>query len=225
MRTAASLLLAAALGLPQDPPAADTGSLEGTVTLPPKPPPKIRKNPYPGARPPGEYLRGPAVVFLDGVAGDFKPQKKEELEQKNRQFVKLALPILKGTTVSFPNRDDEYHNVFSRSRTKELELGRYGTNESKEETFDKPGLVRLRCEIHSNMHAVILVLENPFFAVCDPQGRYSIAGVPPGKYKLYAFHEEYEPKDEQADPMRAVGRDVEVTKGGVVKTDFDLGAK
>jgi plastocyanin len=220
VRALVGLLLVAALASGQD---AATGTIEGTV-IPPKAR-KPRKDPYPGAKP-APYVRGPSVVFLDGVKGDFKPPaEKLKLEQKDQQFAPLALPVVKGTTIAFPNLDDEYHNVFSRSKAMPMELGRYGKGEAPERTFDTPGVVRLRCEVHPHMHAVILVLENTHFAVCDAEGRFTLKDVPPGKYRLYAFHEEYEPKEDAADPMRAVGRDVEVTAGGTLKSDFDLSGK
>lgn len=195
--------------------------VEGTVLIPDKPAPKTPKK-YPGGKS-GEHLRGPAVVFLDGVKGEFKPPTANpKIEQKDRQFSPLALPVLVGTTVEFPNRDDEYHNVFSRSTPKELDLGRYAKDESKNVTFDKPGLVRLRCEVHSHMHAVIVVLENPYFAVTDEKGNFAIRGVPEGKYKIYAFHEDYEAKDRKADPLRVAGKDVEIQKDAKARADFDL---
>jgi plastocyanin len=200
--------------------AADAQDVEGTVLIPNKPPPKTPKK-YPGDKA-GERLRGPAIVFIDGVAGDFKPEATPKIEQKDRQFTPLALPVVVGTTVAFPNLDDEYHNVFSRSTAKEFDLGRYDTNESRAVIFDKPGVVRLRCEVHSHMHAVIVVLENPFFAVTDANGAFAIRKVPPGKYKIYAFHEDYEPKDRKVDPLRAVGRDIEVKSEGKVTVDFNL---
>lgn len=223
---ARAVFVVAALGAAATP--APAGDVEGTVVLPDKKPSRAPRagGRYPGGKPaPAEYRRGPAVVFIDGVTegAPFKPpQEKPVIAQKDRQFVPLALPILVGTTVTFPNRDNEYHNVFSRSTPKQLELGRYGQDETREETFDKPGLVRLRCEIHSHMHGVILVLDNPCFAVADEKGDFSIKGVPPGKYKVYAFHEDYEPKDKDADPLRAVGQDIEVAKDGAVRVEFDL---
>ena len=147
------------------------------------------------------------------------------MAQHGRQFAPLALPVLVGTTVRFPNEDDEYHNVFSRSQPKELELGRYGQGEFKEITFDKPGLVRLHCEIHAHMHAVVLVLDNPFFTVADEKGRYVIKGAPAGKYKLYAFHEDLEPEEKTASDIPATGKDVEVPAEGKVSADFDLAQK
>lgn len=192
----------------------------GTVTSLDKPRSRGTRR-YPGSKT-GEHLRGPAVVFLDGVPGPFQPSERPRLVQKQRQFSPLALPVLKGTTVEFPNEDEEYHNVFSRSSAKEFDLGRYAKGSSKTETFDKPGLVRLRCEVHSHMHAVIVVLENPYFTVTDDKGNYAIRKVPPGKYRLYAFHEDYEAEDRKADPLRVLGRDVEIPKTGSVRADFDL---
>lgn len=220
LRIAVAVILVSVLAAPLSPPRG--ADVTGSVTLPA--PKKGKKPAYPGTGT-SERLRGPAIVFIDGVKGDFKPPTdKAVIEQKGRQFLPLALAVLKGTTVSFPNRDDEYHNAYSRSDARTFDLGRYATNESKDEVFDKTGLVRIRCEIHSNMHAVIVVLENPYFAVTDDKGAFTIKGVPEGKYKLYAFHEDFEPKEKADDPLRAVVKEIEVTKDGS-KVDFDLSGK
>lgn len=204
------------------------GDVQGTVTLPDRPVKKPRPgNRYPGKAPEGDEKRGPAIVFIEGVTAGapFAPPKEHaQMSQSGRQFAPLALAILVGTTVDFPNADDEYHNVFSRSKAKEMELGRYGKGESRSETFDKPGLVRLRCEVHGSMHAVIFVAENPYFAVTDEAGKFTIKNLPPGKYRIYAFHEDYEPKPRGADPTHAVGKEIEVGSDGTVTADFDLKA-
>ena len=139
-----------------------------------------------------------------------------------RRSGSLVLPILVGTVVRFPNQDDEFHNVFSRSVPKELELGRYGKDQVKEETFDQPGLVRLRCEIHNHMHAVILVLQNPHFAVADDKGAYAIPNVPAGKYRLCAFQEDLEPAEKTGSGIPVAAREVEVSEAGKTAADFDL---
>jgi len=199
------------------------GVVRGRVTLPAAPPSRpARPSRYPGEKPgPSEYKRGPAVVFIEGPTGTWNPGRAV-MEQKDRQYRPLALPVLVGTTIEFPNQDNEYHQVFSNSKPKEMDLGRYPPGESRGEVFDKAGLVRLRCDIHKHMHAVILVLENPKFARCDDQGRFSIKDVPPGTYKIYAFQENYEPKTAVADPMRAVGQDLVVPATGDVTVQFDL---
>ncbi len=209
-------------------PRARAGDVEGKVELPEKRAKGKMYNDrrYPGTVPQGaDRGRGPALVFLEPLAGGAAPAppaEKPKLEQRNRQFHPLLLPVVVGTTVEFPNYDEEYHNVFSRSETKELELGRYGKGERREVTFDKPGLVRLRCEVHSSMHAVIVVLPTPYWAVADEAGKFSLKGVPAGKYRAWAFHEDARPKEKGGDPLRAFGKEIEVPAEGSVSAEFDL---
>jgi plastocyanin len=87
------------------------------------------------------------------------------MDQRNLEFVPHVLPILVGATVDFPNNDKVDHNVFSMSRTKKFNLGSYTAGESKSIVFDKPGIVELRCDVHAEMAAYILVMKNPYFAL------------------------------------------------------------
>ena len=96
------------------------------------------------------------------------------MDQRNLEFVPHVLPILIGATVDFPNNDKVDHNVFSMSRTKKFNLGSYPAGESKSIVFDKPGIVELRCDVHAEMAAFILVMKNPYFAVTDKQGHFEI---------------------------------------------------
>ncbi len=134
-----------------------------------------------------------AVVYLESDELDRGtyplPAQKPILDQKNLQFHPHVLPILVGTTVEFPNRDNLFHNVFSYSGPKDFDLGRYPKDDSRSVTFDRPGIVRVYCDIHSHMHATILVLRHPFFAVPDDNGAYVIRNVPPGKYRLVLWYE------------------------------------
>ena len=93
-----------------------------------------------------------------------------------------VLAIVAGTTVDFPNNDATYHNVFSLSKTKPFDLGRYAGGRSKAVRFDRPGIVRVFCDIHSHMSAFILVFAHRYFAVTDDEGRYRLDDVPPGTY-------------------------------------------
>ncbi len=224
-------LLAVVAGIALLPSSAVAGELEGKVLLPES---KGKSKTYNDARYPGspnakkvERVRGPAVVFLEPVDGTSPPAgtpERRKMEQRNRQFHPLLLPVAVGSTVEFPNYDDEYHNVFSRSEAKELELGRYGKGETKEVTFDRSGVVRLRCEVHSAMHAVIVILETPYWAVTDEAGNYRLQGIPAGKYRAYAFQEDAKPRDKSDDPLRAFGHEVEVKPDGAVQVEFDLRA-
>lgn len=96
------------------------------------------------------------------------------MDQRNLEFIPHVLPVLVGATVDFPNNDKVDHNVFSMSRTKKFNLGSYPAGESKSVVFDKPGIVELRCDVHAEMAAYILVMKNPYFAVTDKQGQFKI---------------------------------------------------
>ena len=89
-----------------------------------------------------------------------------------------------GATVDFPNSDRIYHNVFSYSKARRFDLGRYPQGRSKSVRFDRPGIVRVFCDIHAHMSAFILVFAHPYFAATDAERRYRIARVPAGTYRL-----------------------------------------
>jgi plastocyanin len=134
--------------------------------------------------------------------------------QQGAVFNPHVLPILVGTTVEWPNNDQIFHNVFSVSDAKQFDLGLYkGNPPEKRITFDKAGRVDVFCSIHANMHCVVLVLENPYFAVADSRNHYSISNVPPGTYKLTAWHERM--------PLQT--REITVPETGDTKADIVLG--
>jgi plastocyanin len=141
-----------------------------------------RVNPAP-SRIAGVWLAGPTV--RPGAPGT------AQLEQEGYQFRTGLLIVQTGTRVDFPNRDDDYHNVFSLSKTKRFDLGRYRKDEAPPSvTFDKAGVVRLFCEIHQHMRGVVLVVDSPYFTTTDESGRFELRGVPPGKYTLHAWLDE-----------------------------------
>jgi plastocyanin len=111
------------------------------------------------------------------------------LDQRNQTFHPHVLAIVKGTTVKFVNSDRVAHNVFSFSSTKNFDLGRIVPNTFGQMTFEKPGLVEVLCGFHSRMLAYIHVMEHPYFAIPDAQGRFTIKDLPPGTYRLRVWHE------------------------------------
>ena len=133
-----------------------------------------------------------SVVYLESAPSrafpDIEPQRAT-LDQRNETFVPHVLAITVGTTVDFPNSDHIYHNVFSLSAAKRFDLGRYAAGRSRSVRFDRPGIVRVFCEIHSHMSAFILVFNHRYFAVTGADGRYQITRVPPGQYTLLAWNE------------------------------------
>jgi plastocyanin len=162
------------------------------------------------------------VVCIEGpVAGTTNaPETTVRVEtkrvnQKAATFSPHVLPVVAGTTVEWPNNDDIFHNVFSMSETKPFDLGLYKSPEVKRVTFDKAGRVDVFCSIHANMNCIVLVVENPFFAVTDEAGRYAITNVPPGIYKLKAWHER----------LPSQVQEIAVTEKNEVKMNFTLGIK
>lgn len=143
-----------------------------------------------GPRRPVEFR--PAVVYLEtapGGAFELPEGGRAAMDQRDQTFVPHVLAITVGTTVDFPNSDLTFHNVFSLSKTKSFDLGRYSRGKSKAVRFDRPGVVRVFCDIHSHMSAFILVFAHRYFAVTDQAGNYAISGVPPGTYTLAVWHE------------------------------------
>ncbi|MCX6132961.1 MAG: carboxypeptidase regulatory-like domain-containing protein [Ignavibacteriales bacterium] len=140
------------------------------------------------ATPVSYKLSEKAVIYLESEvmkAHSFAPPAVHPiLDQKDLMFHPQVLPVLAGTTVDFPNRDNLFHNVFSYSQPKEFDLGRYPTGTQKSVRFDQPGIVRVYCDIHAHMNATILILENPYFVVPDDQGSFSIKNVPSGAYTV-----------------------------------------
>jgi plastocyanin len=170
------------------------GSIHGRVEVRQAPPAARRPDVAAlGAAPPSadtESVR--SVVYLETAprgAFEHAEQRRIVLDQRNETFVPHVLAITTGTTVEFPNSDQIFHNVFSLSKTARFDLGRYAAGRSKSVRFDRPGIVRVFCDIHSHMNAFILVFSHTFFALTDPDGRYRLDNVPPGSYSVIAWHE------------------------------------
>lgn len=132
-----------------------------------------------------------AVVWLtsDSLPPLKLPDSIPTLSQKNIMFEPSVIAVPVGASVSFPNLDPFFHNVFSYSKTKKFDLGRYEQGETKLITFDKPGIVQVFCEIHFSMRAYVHVLETPYFAVSDQLGKFLITNVRPGTYTMHTWQE------------------------------------
>ena len=198
--------------------AARPGSIRGRVEL--------RRVPLPSERRPNVTDLGAApgrdvpdllrsVVYLESAPrGAFETSDAGHavMDQRNETFVPHVVAIMTGTTVDFPNSDAFYHNVFSLSKASRFDLGRYAAGRSKGVRFDKAGIVRVFCDIHSHMNAYILVFSHPFFAMTGQDGRYRIDNVPPGSYNVVAWNE-----GTASDPKPIV-----VPDGGIAELDFTL---
>lgn len=122
------------------------------------------------------------------VAGESPTGKHATMLQKNKMFTPHILPVTAGTTIDFPNADPIFHNAFSSYSGQIFDIGLYPPGKSRSVRFDRPGIVRVFCNIHPSMSAVILVLKTVFFAITPRDGSFHI-DVPPGSYELSVFHE------------------------------------
>lgn len=137
---------------------------------------------------PESELRHVVIYVKDAPATAVQPMRAE-IRQRNENFVPRVVAVTVGSTVDFPNDDPIYHNVFSLSRTKTFDLGRFPQGKSRGERFDKPGVVKVFCQIHSHMSATVMVFDHPWFAIPDEQGNFDLSGVPPGMHQITAWHE------------------------------------
>jgi plastocyanin len=188
-------------------------SVEGSVQLP-----KTRA-PLPAAKYKDKIEVGTpdgpaAVVYLEGhfpASSATNSAAKVRLEQKRYQFAPGILAIQKGTAVEFPNLDDGYHNVFSYSKPKRFDLGRYRKDEQPPAlVFDKAGVIKLYCEIHEHMRGTIVVLDTPHFVKTDATGKYRLENLPPGKHALKVW----------VDEKRTWEKAVHLVDGETLKVDF-----
>jgi plastocyanin len=153
-----------------------------------------------------------SVVYLETAprgAFEDRGDLRALIDQRDESFAPHVLAVMAGTTVEFLNSDRTYHNVFSLSRTRSFDLGRYPRGKSKFVRFDRAGVVRVFCDIHSHMSAFILVFSHRFFAVAEADGRYRIDGVPPGTYNVAVWNESL-PRETRRVTIGEEGGDVEL---------------
>jgi hemoglobin len=184
------------------------GSLAGTVTIGGK----SGENTY-------------ALIMLTPKTGGYAKRKAKQrvIEQRERQFAPRFMAIPLGSTVSFPNFDPIYHNVFSLSAARRFDLGIYKNGETREVTFSKEGIIRLGCNLHANMSASLVVVGAPHYVVVDASGKFKFRSLAPGKYTMKSW------SDRSAEPVtqsieinpgeNTIALDLPVAAGGDLGTD------
>ena len=159
----------------------------------------------------GQKTNAWAVVSLEAPGLKTSPAAEPvKIDQKGFRFIPHVVAVQTGSAVRFLNNDPEPHNVYSPEGR--YNLGTWPTGDTKDHVFTRPGIYSQLCNVHPEMLAFVVVLDTPYFAVTDELGNYAIRGVPPGKYKLVAWHEK---KD-------GLERDVAVEAGKPLTLDLLL---
>jgi plastocyanin len=129
------------------------------------------------------------VVYLMGARPQTTSPVRIAIRQRDETFTPRVVAVPVGSEVEFPNDDNIYHNVFSLSRARNFNLGRYPKGATRSVRFDRPGVVKVFCEIHSHMSATVMVFDHPWFAIPGEDGRFELLGVPAGNQEITAWHE------------------------------------
>ena len=189
----AAAVVALAVLIDTAPAAQDLGSVRGRVSIGIPVTAKRATSTYsrsvPGVALASESELRHVVVYVKDAPKTPVAPMRAEIRQRNENFVPRVVAVTVGSTVDFPNDDPIYHNVFSLSRTKTFDLGRFPQGRSRSQVFDKPGVVKVFCQIHSHMSATVLVFDHPWFAVPDDQGVFDLTAIPPGARQITAWHE------------------------------------
>jgi plastocyanin len=128
------------------------------------------------------------AVFLEGRLPGAEQPVRAEVKQEGRRFEPQVVVIPAGSSVTFPNADPIFHNIFSLSGAKKFDLGYYPAGQTRIVKFDQPGVVQVYCHLHPNMYAAIVVVPNRWYTKPGDDGSFSFHDVPPGTYSLVAWH-------------------------------------
>lgn len=181
------------------------------------PPPKVEGALTGSVEIDGKPLSGAfGLVTLEPVTGKWaaRTPKRRAIEQRDRTFLPHIMAVPVGSTISFPNFDGVFHNVFSTSPLAAFDLGIYKQGEAREFTFQKEGIVRLGCNLHANMSAYIAVVSAPAYVITDDSGKFAFKHLAPGKYHLKAWSERSKAPVTQDITIKAGANDVKVSVDG-----------
>jgi plastocyanin len=152
------------------------------------------------------------VFIKDAPRATSLPVTRARMMQQDEAFVPGVVAITRGSTVDFPNADPYFHNVFSLSRGGAFDLGRYPRGQRRSYAFNRAGLIKVYCHLHSHMAAAIMVFDHQHFTVPETNGSFVLADVPAGEWRLSAWHERI------GESQKAI----QVQPGRTVRVEFAL---
>ena len=158
---------------------------------------------------------GQAVVWLEAPSPPAPAPVTAEITTSEKAFAPHVLVVPVGSTVEFPNHDPFNHNVFSLSEESPFDLGLYGRGETRSVRFTKPDIVRVYCNVHAQMSAIVVVRDDPWFVQPGGDGSFTLPSVPAGSYRLHLWHERAE----------EVTRDLSVPAEGLGDLTLELDAR
>lgn len=163
-----------------------------------------------------------AEVVVSAHPISFKPKlqpltKNRTIDQRNATFIPRVLPVTQGTIVQFVNNDPFYHNVFSLTPGNQFNIGRRTRGEVVqkkigERKIEGLGEVKLFCDIHTQMNAVILSLDTPYFTKPDANGNYILKDLPEGRYEVRVYHPDLTPIVERLEIKGAIEKDFSLSR-------------
>jgi plastocyanin len=160
-----------------------------------------------------------AIVYVKDGLGDLKfvtPKSPVVVEQKGCRFDPHVFGVMAGQEVMFRNGDALMHIIHVIPKNnREFGFSQEKPGEERAKVFANRETIRVRCEIHPWMAAWAVVLDHPFYSTTGPDGKFSIRGLPPGKYTLEVWHEKY----------KSVTQEIQVRDKEVTVADFVLEEK
>ncbi len=187
----------------------DGGSIQGTVrfdgTVPTIPAAEIAKDNAvcgDGSVVPNPVTLGDAgglsnsVVYLKKIkSGKAWPKKDYVLDQKACAFEPYLQVVPKGVKLTIKNSDPVLHNVHPFEIIGDSRRTLFNLAQPKQDQVNQKKIktrrgkaVELACDAHAWMAGWLYVLEHPYYAVVGMDGAFKIDDVPPGDYKLVAWH-------------------------------------
>ncbi|MBV9081857.1 MAG: hypothetical protein JOZ62_04215 [Acidobacteriaceae bacterium] len=160
-----------------------------------------------------QQLLSDIAVWLEPVHVPLMPVAQPAhvtLLQKNKTFTPHVLIVSVGTVVDFPNADPIFHNAFSSFDGQIFDIGLYPPGSSRSVRFRRPGVVRVFCNIHPAMSALIIVVDTPYFTKVNREGQFRLVNVSDGDYELHTFDERSTAAPETRSVLSVTGANVTV---------------